>query len=184
MARYGRLDVMHNNAGYGHADHAGDVTDDGFAELIRVNLSAVVYGTRSALRHMVPQRRGSIINTASNAGFAAAADRTTYGVAKAAVINLTKSTAVDYGRFGIRVNAICPGPIETPAFVRFAPDLGFYAAQIPLRRLGRAEDVALLALFFASDESSYISGTAVPIDGGMMARLPAPYLTPEAVAGD
>src|SRR5690606_21366433 len=118
-----------------------------------------------------------------NAGLAASKDRSSYGAAKAAVINLTKSTAADYGRYGIRANAICPGPIETPAFVRFAPDLAYYAAQIPMRRLGRAEDVASLALFLASDESSYISGVAISIDGGMMARLPAPYLTPDEVTG-
>ena len=75
---FGRLDVMHNNAGYGRPDHAGDVTDDGFDEMIRVNLNAVVYGTRAALRVMVEQRGGSIINTASTAGVGAAADRTSY----------------------------------------------------------------------------------------------------------
>jgi NAD(P)-dependent dehydrogenase (short-subunit alcohol dehydrogenase family) len=180
---FGRLDVMHNNAGYGRPDHAGDVTDEGFDEIIRVNLNGVVYGTRAALRVMVEQRRGSIINTASTAGVGAAADRTSYAVAKAGVINLTKSTAVDYGRYGIRANAICPGPIETPAFLRFAPDLDYYKAQVPMRRLGRGEDVAALAVFLASDESSFISGNAIFVDGAMMARLPAPYLTPGDVTG-
>lgn len=183
VEQHGRLDVMHNNAGYGRPDHAADVTDAGFDEMIRINLNAVVYGTRAALRFMMPQVGGSIINTCSNAGLGAAADRMGYGVAKAAVINLTKSTAVDYGRYGIRANAICPGPIETPAFVRFAPDLAYYAAQIPMRRLGRADDVAALAVFLASDDSAYVSGTVIPIDGAMMARLPAPYLTADDVTG-
>ena len=123
------------------------------------------------------------MNTASNAGFAAARDRASYGAAKAAVINLTQSTAVENGRHGIRANAICPGPIETPAFVRYAPDLDFYRAQIPMRRLGRPEDVAELALFLASDRSSYISGTAISIDGAMRATLPAPFLTLDEVTG-
>jgi 3-oxoacyl-[acyl-carrier protein] reductase len=183
VGSFGRLDVMHNNAGYGRPDHAGDVTDDGFDEMIRVNLNAVVYGTRAALRVMVDQRAGSIINTASTAGVGAAANRTAYGVAKAGVINLTKSTAVDYGRYGIRANAICPGPIETPAFVRFAPDLDYYKAQIPMQRLGRGEDVAALAVFLASDESSFISGNAIFVDGAMMARLPAPFLSADDVTG-
>ena len=183
VERHGRLDVMHNNAGYGRPGDVGDLTDEVFDEMLRVNLNGTMYGTRAALRVMVEQGSGSIINTASNAGLAASKDRSSYGAAKAAVINLTKSTAADYGRYGIRANAICPGPIETPAFVRFAPDLAYYAAQIPMRRLGRAEDVAALALFLASDESSYISGVAISIDGGMMARLPAPYLTPEEVTG-
>ena len=183
LERHGRLDVMHNNAGYGRPGDVGDLSDAVFDEMIRVNLSATMYGTRAALVPMVAQRSGSIINTASNAGFAAAANRSSYGAAKAAVIHLTKSTAVDYGRFGIRANAICPGPIETPAFVRFAPDIHYYTAQIPMKRLGRAEDIGALALFLASDESSYISGVAISVDGGMMARLPAPYLSPQEVTG-
>jgi NAD(P)-dependent dehydrogenase (short-subunit alcohol dehydrogenase family) len=183
VGSFGRLDVMHNNAGYGRPDHAGDVTDEGFDEMIRVNLNAVVYGTRAALRVMVDQRAGSIINTASTAGVGAAANRAAYGVAKAGVINLTKSTAVDYGRYGIRANAICPGPIETPAFVRFAPDLDYYKAQIPMGRLGRGDDVAALAVFLASDESSFISGNAIFVDGAMMARLPAPFLSADDVTG-
>lgn len=173
---FGRLDVMHNNAGRGRADHVGDVTDEGLATVMRVNFDSVLYGTRAALRSMADQGGGSIINTASVAAFGAAADRSTYSAAKAAVVSMTKSAAVEYARYGIRVNAICPGPILTPALVRFTPDLDFYAAQIPMRRLGTPEEVAALAVFLASDESRYISGTAIPIDGALMARIPAPHL--------
>jgi NAD(P)-dependent dehydrogenase (short-subunit alcohol dehydrogenase family) len=177
IARFGRLDVMHNNAGYGRPGAVVDTDDDLLDEILRVNFAAVLYGTRAALRVMIEHQSGVILNTASNAGFGAARDRATYGAAKAAVINLTRSTAVENGRFGIRANAICPGPIETPAFVRFAPDLDFYRAQIPMRRLGTADEVAELALFLASDRSSFISGTAISIDGAMLAALPAPHLT-------
>lgn len=183
VARFGRLDVMHNNAGYGLPGGVVDTDDAMLDEVLRVNLAAVLYGTRAALRVMIGQRAGAIVNTASNAGFGAARDRASYGAAKAAVINLTRSTAVENGRHGIRANAICPGPVETPAFVRFAPDLDFYRAQIPMRRLGRADEVAELALFLASDRSSYISGTAISIDGAMMANLPAPHLTVEEITG-
>ena len=130
---------------------------------------------------MIEQGAGVIVNTASNAGFAAARDRASYGAAKAAVINLTRSTAAENGRHGIRANAICPGPIETPAFVRFAPDIDFYRAQIPMGASARAEEVAELALFLASDRSSYVSGTAISIDGAMMANLPAPHLSVEEI---
>jgi 3-oxoacyl-[acyl-carrier protein] reductase len=181
VERYGRLDVMHNNVGYGLDDGAADLTDAGLDEVIRANLYATVYGTRAALRIMTVQRAGVIINTASTAGIGAAARRSSYSMAKAAVISLTKSTAVDYGRFGVRANAICPGPVYTPAFGRFAPDLDYYASQTPMKRLGRAEEIAALALFLASDESSYVSGVAIPIDGAMTARLPAPFLTPADV---
>jgi meso-butanediol dehydrogenase / (S,S)-butanediol dehydrogenase / diacetyl reductase len=178
---YGRLDVLHNNAGYGLPGRVADITDDMFAEVLRVNLCGVLYGTRAALRFMVEQRSGSIVNTASNAAFGAARDRAGYSAAKAAVVNLTRSTAVENGRYGVRANAICPGPIETPAFVRFAPDIDYYRAQIPLGRLGVPEDVAELALFLASDRSSYLTGTAISLDGGLMAQLPAPFLTPEQI---
>lgn len=183
VRRFGRLDVMHNNAGYGRPGAVADTDDATLAEVLGVNFAAVFYGTRAALRVMIGQRSGSIVNTASNAGFGAARDRASYGAAKAAVINLTRSTAVENGRFGIRANAICPGPIETAAFVRFAPDIDFYRAQIPMRRLGTPEEVAELALFLASDRSSYITGTAISIDGGMIATLPAPHLAIEDVTG-
>jgi meso-butanediol dehydrogenase / (S,S)-butanediol dehydrogenase / diacetyl reductase len=184
LQSHDRIDVMHNNAGYGLAGDVGDLEDDDFEEMIRVNLYSAVYGTRAALRPMIRQGAGSIINTASTAGFGAAAKRSSYGMAKAALINLTKSTAVDYARFGVRVNAICPGPIHTPALARFAPDLHYYESQIPMKRLGKPEDIAALAVFLASDESSFISGVAIFVDGAMMARLPAPFLTPDDVTGD
>ena len=142
VERYGKLDVLHNNAGYGLPGRVATTTDDVMAEMLRVNLCGVLYGTRAALRHMVEQRSGVIVNTASNAALGAPRDRAAYGSAKAGVISLTRSTAVENGRFGVRAVAICPGPIETPAFLRFAPDPGYYRAQIPIRRLGRPEDVA------------------------------------------
>ena len=182
--RYGRLDVLHNNAGYGRPSRVADMTDEELDEMLRVNLHGTLHGTRAALRVMIPQGSGSIINTASTAGQAAASARASYGAAKAAVIHLTQSTAVENGRHGIRANAVCPGPIETPALARFAPDLDYYAAQIPMRRLGRPEDVAALALFLASDEAAFVSGQAITIDGAMTARLMAPFLRPEDVTGE
>ena len=88
---------------------------------------------------------------------------------------------MENGRHGIRVNAICPGPIETPAFVRFAPDLGFYRSQLPMGRLGRPEEIAAVAVFLASDDASYVSGVALLVDGAMSARLPAPALRREDI---
>jgi NAD(P)-dependent dehydrogenase (short-subunit alcohol dehydrogenase family) len=179
--RFGRIDVMHNNAGYGRPDHVEELTDELLDEMLRVNLFGALHGTRAALPHMIDQGGGSIINTASAAAFAAAPDRAAYGAAKAGVVQLTRSTAVEHGRHGVRANAICPGPIRTPAFERFAPDLDYYAAQIPMKRLGTADDVAALAAFLASDDAAYVSGTAIPVDGAAGARLAAPHLTPEDV---
>ena len=179
VERFGRLDVLHNNAGYGLPGRVDNTSDETFAEMLRVNLCGVLYGTRAALRHMIGQRSGVIVNTASNAALGAPRDRAAYGSAKAGVIALTRSTAVENGRHGIRAVAICPGPIETPAFLRFAPDPDFYRAQIPIRRLGRPEDVAELAVFLASDRAAFLTGVAISLDGGLSARLSAPLLTPD-----
>jgi NAD(P)-dependent dehydrogenase (short-subunit alcohol dehydrogenase family) len=179
VERFGRLDVLHNNAGYGKPGRVDNTSDETFAEMLRVNLCGVLYGTRAALGHMVEQRSGVIVNTASNAALGAPRDRAAYGSAKAGVISLTRSTAVENGRYGIRAVAICPGPIETPAFLRFAPDPDFYRSQIPIRRLGRPEDVAELAVFLASDRAGFLTGVAISLDGGLSAKLSAPLLTPD-----
>lgn len=178
---WGRIDVIHNNAGYGIADTVADLREDVLNELLRVNLVGVLNGIQACLPHMIRQGGGSIINTASNAALAASRQRTAYGISKAAVVQLTRSTAVENGRYGVRANAICPGPIQTPAFERYAPDLDYYSAQIPMKRLGSAEDVAGVAVFLASDLSAYVSGTAISVDGAATARLSAPKLTPEEV---
>jgi NAD(P)-dependent dehydrogenase (short-subunit alcohol dehydrogenase family) len=178
---WGRIDVLHNNAGYGLPDEVATLTDELLDELLRVNLFGALHGTRAALPHMVRQGGGSIVNTASNAALAAADHRTAYGIAKAGLVQLTRSTAVEHGRHGVRANAILPGPVLTPAFERFAPDLGYYAAQIPMKRLGTAEDVAAVALFLASDDAAYVSGVAISVDGAASARLVAPHLRPEDV---
>jgi NAD(P)-dependent dehydrogenase (short-subunit alcohol dehydrogenase family) len=178
---WGRIDVMHNNAGYGVPDSVADLSDDTLLEMVGVNLLGALHGTRAVLPHMIQQGGGSIINTASVAAFAASRQRTSYGIAKAGVLQLTRSTAVENGRYGIRANAICPGPIRTPAFERFAPDLEYYAAQIPMKRLGTPEDIAGVALFLASHLSAFVSGVALPVDGAATARLTAPHLSPDDV---
>ena len=183
VSAYGRLDVIHNNAGYGRPDRVAELGDDLLDEMLRVNLFGTLHGTTAALRVMIPQGSGSIINTASTAGFASATDRSAYGAAKAAVINLTKSTAVENGRYGVRANAICPGPIDTPALRRFMPDVEYYAAQIPMKRLGRPEDIAAVAAFLASDDAAFVSGAVIPVDGAQTARLVAPFRSPDEVTG-
>ena len=178
---WGRIDVMHNNAGYGVPDSVADLDDQTLLEMVGVNLLGALHGTRAALPHMIRQGEGSIINTASVAALAASRQRASYGIAKAGVVQLTRSTAVENGRFGVRANAICPGPIHTPALERFAPDLEYYAAQIPMKRLGTPEDVAGVALFLACEQSAYVSGVALSVDGAATARLTAPHLSPDDV---
>ncbi len=181
VARLGKLDVLHNNAGYGLPGTVATTTDEVMAEMLRVNLCGVLYGTRAALRHMIELGGGVIVNTASNSALGAPRNRAAYGAAKAGVLSLTRTTAVENGRHGVRAVAICPGPIETPAFQQFAPDPDFFRRQVPIGRLGRPEDVAELARFVASDRAGFLTGVAISLDGGLSASFKQPFLTPEEI---
>ena len=181
--RHRPLDAVVNNAGYGRPGTVATTSDDLMDEMVRVNLNGVLHGMRSALRVMVDQQYGSIVNIASTAALAAAADRAAYGATKAGVLALTRSAAVENARHGVRVNAICPGPVDTPALRRFVPDYDFYRNQLPMRRPGRAEEVAAVVSFLVGADSTYVSGVAIPVDGAMGARLAGPYLTPHDVTG-
>jgi NAD(P)-dependent dehydrogenase (short-subunit alcohol dehydrogenase family) len=175
---FGRLDAVVNNAGYGRAGTVAGTSDDLLDEMVSVNVKGVLHGIRAALPVMASQGGGSIVNIASTAALGAAADRAAYGAAKAAVLALTRSAAVENARFGIRVNAVCPGPIRTPALERFVPDFDFYCQQLPMRRPATADEVAAVVSFLAGPDASYVSGVALPVDGAMGARLPAPVRTP------
>jgi NAD(P)-dependent dehydrogenase (short-subunit alcohol dehydrogenase family) len=179
--RHGRLDAMVNNAGYGKPGSIADTDDALIDEMMRVNVKGVLHGIRSALAVMIGQGGGSIVNIASNAGLLAAYDRGAYGAAKSAVMSLTRSAAVENGRYGIRVNAICPGPVDTPALRRFMADDDFYRRQTPMRRLGRPDELAGAVSFLVGPDSTYVSGVSLLVDGALTARLPSPYLSAEHV---
>ena len=183
VAEHGRLDVYFNNAGIEF--HGPLVTIDpvDHRRMVDVNLNGVFYGLQAAIRSMLENdgpNRGSIINTASVAGLVGVPGLSTYNATKGAVVLLTRNAALEYGPFGIRVNAVCPGMIRTPMALSSVADMGgeAYLEAIgpkahPLGRLGEPDDVASLVLFLASDESSFISGAAIPIDGGMTAGFAA-----------
>jgi NAD(P)-dependent dehydrogenase (short-subunit alcohol dehydrogenase family) len=171
---FGRLDVLYNNAAVQMSGRLLECTDDQWDLTIATNLSAIFWACRAALPHLL-DGGGSIINTASVLGLIGSEGYAAYGAAKAGLVALTRQLAVEYGP-SVRANVIAPGSIDTPRFRKVLDSFGDpdafisgLTANIPLRRLGRAEDVAAIALFLASDASAYLSGAILPADGGLAA---------------
>jgi NAD(P)-dependent dehydrogenase (short-subunit alcohol dehydrogenase family) len=178
VKRYGGLDVLYNNAGIGPPDDAAihELPEEVWDRVMAVNVRGMYLCCQYGIRAMLARKRrgASIINTASIAGLVgnSTLPSTAYTVSKGAVMALTKQVAVSYAAKGIRCNAMCPGPIETPILTPFFERPGIrrrFERRIPLGRLGQPEDVANLALFLASDESSFITGALIVIDGGITA---------------
>lgn len=171
-AEFGRLDVMYNNAGLGGAvGPIEETTLENWDRTMAILLRSVFLGMKHAIPVMRAQGGGSIISTASVAGFMAGAPHA-YSAAKAGVINLTRSVAMQVGKDRIRVNCICPGLINTPLVYNHVPGgapvaAEFFANTQPIPRIGKPEDVAAMALFLASDESEWITGAAMIVDGGI-----------------
>lgn len=173
--RYGEIDVLYNNASVflgGKDTCIDEVQSDIWHKVLSINLNGVYYCSKYAIK-MMKKKGGSIINTASSAGVVGIPCSAAYTATKGATVTLTRSMAVDYGKYNIRTNCIAPAAIETdmvkesnlndPNF-----DNDFFLKQItPLRRWGKPEDVANLACFLASDEGAYLNGTIIPCDGGI-----------------
>jgi NAD(P)-dependent dehydrogenase (short-subunit alcohol dehydrogenase family) len=175
MDRFGRLDVLYNNAAVQMSGRLVECTDEQWDVTLRTNLDAVFWACRAAIPHMLAGHGGSIINTASVLGLIGSEGYAAYGAAKAGLVALTRQICVDFGP-RVRANVIAPGSIDTPRFrkvLEMSPDPeGFLKGllpNVPLQRLGTAEDVASIALFLASDASSYVSGAVIPADGGLAA---------------
>jgi len=171
MARHARVDILDNNAGMTLQKLLEDTSEAEYEKCVDVNLRGVFLGCRAVLPIMKRQHQGVILNTASNAGLMGRVLLPVYGAAKGAVVQLTRAVAQAVGRFGIRVNCICPGGVATPML----PDIAAAqrtAAQInPLGRLAEPIDIAYAALFVASEEARYITGVALPVDGGWTAGV-------------
>jgi NAD(P)-dependent dehydrogenase (short-subunit alcohol dehydrogenase family) len=184
VTSFGGLDVLHNNA----TDSSANAVDRDivtldmavFDRLVAVNLKAQFMGCKHAIPHMLARGGGSIVNTASVDGFVGRGVRAAYGASKAGVVLLTKSVASQYGKRGIRCNAVAPGLTLTPGAVGNATPEYVDAALVlyPMPRLCAPEDVANAVLFLASDEAAYINATTLMVDGGATVYMPSTRFAP------
>jgi NAD(P)-dependent dehydrogenase (short-subunit alcohol dehydrogenase family) len=180
--RYGGIDVLYNNAGIMPPDDASvlETEPDAWDRVMNVNAKGVFLCCKHGIPHLLERGGGSVINVASFVALVGAAtSQIAYTASKGAVLSLTRELAVEFARRGVRVNALCPGPVETPLLLRlFEDDPAAYERRrihLPMGRLAKAGEIANGALFLASDESSYVTGTTFLVDGG----LTAAYVTPE-----
>lgn len=173
---FGLLDIALNNAGIGgEANKVGDMTEQAWLKVISVNLNGVFNCMKHELTQMVKQKKGVIVNMSSILGKVGFSSSSHYVAAKHGVIGLTKTAAMEYATDGIRINAICPGFIETPlltnAGITKDSDIQKYIVGLhPMKRLGKSEEVASGFIFLSSDDSSFVTGTALEIDGGYLAQ--------------
>ena len=175
---FGTLDILVNNAAFVRHAPLAHTQTKAWKKSLEVTLDGTFYGLRAALQVMLPRRTGVILNITSGAGLGGEPFHNAYGAAKAAIHNLTALACVENAGEGVRVNAICPGPIDTDtlrsALEQRPGGLAHFVEQIPARRLGAADDVASCAVFLASDEAAYVSGAVLTVDGGISARTGAP----------
>jgi len=180
--RFGGIDVLYNNAGISPADDDSIlITDEGAWERVQdVNTKGVYLCCRHGIPYLLERGGGSVINVASFVALVGAAtSQISYTASKGAVLSMSRELAVQFARQGVRVNALCPGPVETPLLLRiFGDDPAAYERRrihLPMGRLAKPREVVNAALFLASDESSYVNGATFLVDGG----LTAAYVTPE-----
>jgi NAD(P)-dependent dehydrogenase (short-subunit alcohol dehydrogenase family) len=180
--RFGGIDVLYNNAGISPADDASvlDTSVDAWQRVQDVNTKGVFLCCKHGIPHLLGRGGGSVINVASFVAIlGAATSQISYTASKGAVLSMSRELAVQFARQGIRVNALCPGPVETPLLLAIYGDdpAAFERRQLhwPTGRLGKPREIVNAALFLASDESSFVNGAAFVVDGGITAA----YVTPE-----
>jgi NAD(P)-dependent dehydrogenase (short-subunit alcohol dehydrogenase family) len=180
--RYGGIDVLYNNAGISPADDASilETEPEAWDRVLDVNAKGVYHCCKHGIPYLLERGGGSVINVASFVALVGAAtSQIAYTASKGAVLSLSRELAVQFARAGVRVNALCPGPVETPLLLRiFGDDPAAYERRrihLPMGRLAKPREIVNAALFLASDESSYVTGSTFLVDGG----LTAAYVTPE-----
>jgi len=175
MARYGRLDAAVNSAGiFGRIGPMAQQSLEDFQKVIGINLTGVFLCMKYQVPAMLQVGAGAVVNIASVQGLVSGAGAALYSASKHGVLGLTKGAALDYARTGVRINAICPGTIETPLAQKYYADRGVPLPngdpRIPIGRVGRPDEVAQVAVFLCSGASSYMTGVALPVDGAITAQ--------------
>jgi NAD(P)-dependent dehydrogenase (short-subunit alcohol dehydrogenase family) len=179
LTEYGRIDVLYNNAGVNSSGSVLDATEDDWDRSLAVNAKGTFLCAQAAAPSMVAAGGGSIINQGSVAALVGIANFASYCAAKGAVVALTRSMSVDLAPRGVRVNVICPGTVYTPLMEPMltargggdlAAGLALTVAKYPIGRLGTPEEIAAVALFLASDDSSFLTGSVITADGGMTSQ--------------
>ncbi|MFK3936784.1 SDR family NAD(P)-dependent oxidoreductase [Alkalihalobacillus sp. NPDC078783] len=165
---FGQVDVVFNNAGIGRVHPSHDLEYSEWRNTVNVDLDGVFLVARESLREMLKQGGGTIVNTASMYGWVGSPGSAAYNAAKGGVVNLTRSLALEYADKNIRVNSLCPGFIDTPIIPE--DDKQTLSQMTPMKRLGQAEEMAKAVLFLASDDSSYMTGNSLIVDGGYTAQ--------------
>ena len=166
VARLGRLDFAHNNAGIGPANAVVDIDEAEWNQVVAINLTGIFLCMKYQLPHIV-DTAGAIVNTASTWGLAGAAHMAAYSASKHGVIGLTRSAALEYGTRGVRINAIAPGPIQTPLTAAVPPDaMGAIIGRTALQRFGQPAEVGEAVAWLCSAPASYVTGVELPVDGG------------------
>ncbi|HZG86016.1 SDR family NAD(P)-dependent oxidoreductase [Paenibacillus sp.] len=168
IAAYGKVDIVFNNAGIGRVQPTHELEYSEWRNTVNVDLDGVFLVAREAIREMLKAGGGVIVNTASMYGWVGSPGSAAYNAAKGGVVNLTRSLALEYAERNIRINALCPGFIDTPIIPEdYKQSL---AAATPMKRLGKAEEMAKAVLYLASDDSSFMTGSSLIVDGGYTAQ--------------
>lgn len=172
IAQHGQLDVLCNIAGIAQLKHFTDISVDEWQRMLGINLSSVFYLCQLAMPHLI-KTKGNIVNLASSAGLVGQAYTASYSATKAAVVNLSKSLAVEYSAQSVRVNALCPGSVKTPLSAKMVipedVNQGLLGKMFPMLDAAQPSEIAAAVAYLASEEARFITGAALPIDGGQTA---------------